>query len=61
MCELCNGTYVDKGGSGSLMFVQPCPKCGPMPKEVWEKKQADFKKRFQKVKRQADLAKKDAS
>ncbi|GLY10357.1 hypothetical protein [Pseudobacillus badius] len=61
MCKLCNGTYVDKGGSGSLRFVQPCPNCGPMPEAVWEKRRADFRKRFEEAKRQAALAGKEVS
>lgn len=58
MCELCEGTHVDKGGSGSLMFVQPCPECGPKPKQVRDKEKAEFRKRFEEAKR---LYGKDAS
>ncbi|WP_041096383.1 hypothetical protein [Bacillus badius] len=52
-CMLCDGTYVDKGGNGSLMFVQPCPNCGPKPKEIHDQEQAEFRKRFEEAKRLA--------
>ncbi len=51
MCKLCDGTYVDKSNSGSLMFVQPCPECGPKPKAVRDKEKAEFQRRFAEAKR----------
>ncbi|RJS59167.1 hypothetical protein [Bacillus sp. PK3_68] len=60
-CNLCNGTYVVTNDIGFGWIKQPCPKCGPMPEEVWEKKHADFKKRLREAMRQTELIGKDAS
>ncbi|KIL74742.1 hypothetical protein SD78_1811 [Bacillus badius] len=36
-----------------MMFVQPCPNCGPKPKEIHDQEQAEFRKRFEEAKRLA--------
>lgn len=49
MCNICNGTHRDNRQEGSLVFVGPCPECGPMTPEELAIKRAPFRKRLKEA------------
>ncbi|MCP8970546.1 hypothetical protein [Ectobacillus ponti] len=55
MCEICGGTHVHFVQSGYVARWGPCPVCGPMPKEQWDREVEQLQQMIAAL-QQGDLA-----
>ncbi|OCA87319.1 hypothetical protein [Pseudobacillus wudalianchiensis] len=64
MCDLCGGTHSVGGQDGSLLYIQPCPICGPISGAALvekNKRMAKFDEELEAALQRYALAEKDVS